>query len=121
MVSDVQWDEVYQTTRNIFFVVVGFKVEKLIEFTYLAVVIFIAAFATLLRYRQHIIELCCDDRRLLIDSKKGGSMVFMFKLFHRRGTDVSIMGTSGMTQKDPSLPQKRGKLTRGYVVRLPVS
>ncbi|XP_048486920.1 IQ motif and SEC7 domain-containing protein 3 isoform X3 [Plutella xylostella] len=32
---------------------------------------------------------------------------------NRRGTDVSIMGTSGMTQKDPSLPQKRGKLARG--------
>ncbi|CAH2234138.1 jg23734 [Pararge aegeria aegeria] len=31
----------------------------------------------------------------------------------RRGTDVGIIGTTGMTQKDPSLPQKRGKLTRG--------
>ncbi|XP_075987186.1 brefeldin-resistant Arf-GEF family protein schizo isoform X2 [Anticarsia gemmatalis] len=32
---------------------------------------------------------------------------------NRRGTDVSIIGTTGMTQKDPTLPQKRGKLTRG--------
>ncbi|XP_026746359.1 IQ motif and SEC7 domain-containing protein 1 isoform X1 [Trichoplusia ni] len=32
---------------------------------------------------------------------------------NRRGTDVSIMGTTGITQKDPSMPQKRGKLTRG--------
>lgn len=44
----------------------------------------------------------------------------LFNSFHRRGTDVSIMGmgSSGMTQKDPTLPQKRGKLTRGYVVNL---
>lgn len=33
----------------------------------------------------------------------------------RRGTDVSIIGTTGITQKDPGLTQKRGKLTRGYV------
>ncbi|CAH0697593.1 unnamed protein product [Spodoptera exigua] len=34
---------------------------------------------------------------------------------NRRGTDVSIMGmgSTGITQKDPTLPQKRGKLTRG--------
>ncbi|XP_046974128.1 IQ motif and SEC7 domain-containing protein 3 isoform X2 [Vanessa cardui] len=32
---------------------------------------------------------------------------------NRRGTDVGIIGTAGITQKDPSLPQKRGKLTRG--------
>ncbi|XP_073958776.1 uncharacterized protein isoform X3 [Choristoneura fumiferana] len=32
---------------------------------------------------------------------------------NRRGTDVSIIGRAGITQKDPSLPQKRGKLTRG--------
>ncbi|XP_013174668.1 PREDICTED: IQ motif and SEC7 domain-containing protein 2 [Papilio xuthus] len=32
---------------------------------------------------------------------------------NRRGTDVGIIGTTGITQKDPSLPSKRGKLTRG--------
>ncbi|XP_060807451.1 IQ motif and SEC7 domain-containing protein 2 [Amyelois transitella] len=32
---------------------------------------------------------------------------------NRRGTDVSIIGTTGITQKEQSLPQKRGKLTRG--------
>nr|XP_032524930.1 IQ motif and SEC7 domain-containing protein 1 [Danaus plexippus plexippus] len=32
---------------------------------------------------------------------------------NRRGTDVGIIGTTGITQKDPTLPQKRGKLTRG--------
>lgn len=39
-------------------------------------------------------------------------------MFHRRGTDVGIIGTTGITQKDPTLPQKRGKLTRGYVPNL---
>ncbi|XP_041984150.1 IQ motif and SEC7 domain-containing protein 2 isoform X2 [Aricia agestis] len=32
---------------------------------------------------------------------------------NRRGTDVGLIGTTGITQKDPTLPQKRGKLTRG--------
>ncbi|CAH2987217.1 unnamed protein product [Chilo suppressalis] len=32
---------------------------------------------------------------------------------NRRGTDVSIIGTTGISQKDSSLPQKRGKLIRG--------
>ncbi|XP_053618665.1 IQ motif and SEC7 domain-containing protein 1 isoform X2 [Plodia interpunctella] len=32
---------------------------------------------------------------------------------NRRGTDVSIIGTTGISQKEQSLPQKRGKLTRG--------
>ncbi|XP_050685112.1 IQ motif and SEC7 domain-containing protein 1 [Leptidea sinapis] len=32
---------------------------------------------------------------------------------NRRGTDVGIIGSTGITQKDPSMPQKRGKLTRG--------
>ncbi|KPJ16784.1 IQ motif and SEC7 domain-containing protein 1 [Papilio machaon] len=32
---------------------------------------------------------------------------------NRRGTDVGIIGTTGITPKDPSLPPKRGKLTRG--------
>ncbi|KOB77768.1 putative guanyl-nucleotide exchange factor, partial [Operophtera brumata] len=32
---------------------------------------------------------------------------------NRRGTDVSLIGTTGIRQKDPSLPQKRGKFTRG--------
>ncbi|XP_038219301.1 IQ motif and SEC7 domain-containing protein 1 isoform X3 [Zerene cesonia] len=32
---------------------------------------------------------------------------------NRRGTDVGIIGSTGITQKDTSLPQKRGKLTRG--------
>ncbi|GBP00248.1 hypothetical protein EVAR_863_1 [Eumeta japonica] len=34
---------------------------------------------------------------------------------NRRGTDVSIIGATGITQKEPNLPQKRGKLSRGYV------
>lgn len=42
----------------------------------------------------------------------------MYKIFHRRGTDVGIIGTTGITQKDPTMPQKRGKLTRGYVPNL---
>ncbi|XP_045518753.1 IQ motif and SEC7 domain-containing protein 3 isoform X1 [Pieris brassicae] len=32
---------------------------------------------------------------------------------NRRGTDVGIIGSTGIAQKDSSLPQKRGKLTRG--------
>ncbi|CAK1595477.1 unnamed protein product [Parnassius mnemosyne] len=32
---------------------------------------------------------------------------------NRRGTDVGIIGTTGITPKDPSLPPKRGKLARG--------
>ncbi|XP_013148897.1 PREDICTED: IQ motif and SEC7 domain-containing protein 2 isoform X2 [Papilio polytes] len=32
---------------------------------------------------------------------------------NRRGTDVGIIGSTGITPKDPSLPPKRGKLTRG--------
>lgn len=35
--------------------------------------------------------------------------------FLRRGTDVSIMGSSAIAQKETSISQKRGKLTRGYV------
>ncbi|XP_063369960.1 IQ motif and SEC7 domain-containing protein 1 isoform X1 [Cydia amplana] len=38
---------------------------------------------------------------------------FGHAVHNRRGTDVSIIGTTGITQKDPSLSQKRGKLTRG--------
>lgn len=70
-----------------------------------------------LGYRYYTLKLSFSGDWLFSYLVKFSFLYYKPEFFHRRGTDVGIMVTAGITQKDTTLSQKRGKLTRGYVPR----
>lgn len=68
-------------------------------------------------YRYYTLQLSFSGDWLFSYLDKFPLLYYKTEFFHRRGTDVGIMVSAGITQKDTTLSQKRGKLTRGYVPR----